>query len=50
MTMGPGRSGTTRAMEQDPDNARQILAARRATLRRNMELTVQGIRQLAETS
>ena len=49
MTMGPGRSGTTRAMEQDPDNASQILAARRATLRRNMELTVQGIKQLAET-
>ena len=48
MTMGPGRSGTTSAMEQDPDNASQILAARRATLRRNMELTVQGIKQLAE--
>ena len=49
MTMGPGRSGTTRAMQDDPDNAMQILAARRATLRRNMELTVQGIKQLAES-
>ena len=50
MTMGPGLSGTTRAMQQDPDNASQILSSRRATLRRNMELTVQGIKQLAETA
>jgi nitroreductase len=49
MAMGPGLSGTTRAMQQDPDNAMQILTARRATLRRNMELTVQGIKQLAES-
>lgn len=49
MTMGPGMSGTSRAMEQDPGKAKQILAARRETLRRNMELTTQGIKALAET-
>jgi nitroreductase/uncharacterized protein YndB with AHSA1/START domain len=49
MTMGPGMSGTARAMENDPDNARAILAARREVLRRNMELTTQGIKALAES-
>ncbi len=49
MTMGPGMSGTSRAMENDPDNAKAILAARRETLRRNMELTTQGIKALAES-
>lgn len=48
MTMGPGMSGTSRAMENDPENAKAILAARRETLRRNMELTTQGIKALAE--
>ncbi|ETX01677.1 MAG: hypothetical protein ETSY1_06555 [Candidatus Entotheonella factor] len=49
MTMGPGMSGTSRAMENDPENAKAILAARRETLRRNMELTTQGIKALAES-
>jgi len=49
MTIGPGRSGTSRAMESDPDNAKAILAARREAHRRNMELTVQGIKTLAES-
>ena len=48
MTFGPGNSGTSRAMEQQPDQARQILARRRDQLRRNMELTTQGIKRLAE--
>ncbi|MBM3225442.1 MAG: hypothetical protein FJZ47_16795, partial [Candidatus Tectomicrobia bacterium] len=43
MTIGPGMSGTARAMENDPENAKAILAARREAHRRNMELTVQGI-------
>jgi nitroreductase/uncharacterized protein YndB with AHSA1/START domain len=49
MTIGPGNSGTSRAMEQQPDQARQILARRRDQLRRNMELTTQGIKRLAES-
>lgn len=50
MTMGSGMSGTSRAMENDPEKAKEILAARRETLRRNMELTTQGIKQLAESA
>ena len=49
MTFGSGNSGTSRAMEQQPDQARQILARRRDQLRRNMELTTQGIKRLAES-
>ena len=49
MTIGPGNSGTSRAMEQQPDQARQILARRRDQLRRTMELTTQGIKRLAES-
>jgi nitroreductase len=50
MTMGPGMSGTSRAMENEPDKAQEILAARRETLRRNMELTTQEIKRLAEST
>ncbi len=49
VTIGPGPSGTSRAMEQNPDKAIQILARRREQLRRNMELTTQGIKRLAES-
>ncbi|MGQ4806683.1 hypothetical protein NKDENANG_00014 [Candidatus Entotheonellaceae bacterium PAL068K] len=49
MTIGPGISGTSRAMLQQPDQAPQILARRREQLRRNMELTTQGIKRLAES-
>jgi nitroreductase/uncharacterized protein YndB with AHSA1/START domain len=49
MTIGPGRSGTSRAMEEDPEHEREILARRRQQLRNNMELTVRGIKQLAES-
>ena len=48
MIMGPGMSGTARAMANDPENAKAILAARREALRHNMELTTQGIKALAE--
>ena len=48
MNIGPGRSGTSRAMEEDPGQAQEILARRRDQLRRNMELTTQGIKRLAE--
>jgi uncharacterized protein YndB with AHSA1/START domain len=49
MIMGPGMSGTARAMANDPENAKAILAARREALRHNMELTTQGIKALAES-
>ena len=41
-------SGTARAMQQHPEQAQQILTRRRDQLRRNMERTTQGIKQLAE--
>ncbi len=50
MTIGPGLSGTSRAMQENPEQAEQILARRREVLRRNMELTTQGIKSLAEAS
>jgi len=49
MIMGPGMSGTARAMANDPENAKAVLAARREVLRHNMELTTQGIKALAES-
>ena len=48
MNIGTRRSGTSRAMEEDPGQAQQILARRRDQLRYNMELTTQGIKGLAE--
>ena len=48
MTIGLAGSGTGRRMEEDPDQAAQILAQRREGLRRNMELTTEGIKRLAE--
>jgi nitroreductase/uncharacterized protein YndB with AHSA1/START domain len=49
MIIGPGVSGTARAMEETPDQAAQILTARQAMHRGNMDLTVQGIKRIAET-
>jgi nitroreductase/uncharacterized protein YndB with AHSA1/START domain len=49
MTIGPGMSGTARAMQQHPEQAQQILTRRRDQLRRNMERTTHGIKQLAES-
>ena len=48
MTIGPGRSGTSRRMEENPAEAAQILVRRREVLRANMESTTQGIKRLAE--
>ena len=50
MNIGTRRSGTSRAMEEDPGQAEVILARRRDQLRGNMELTVKGIKGLAESS
>src|SRR6266699_4807654 len=49
VTIGPGMSGTARAMEQHPEQAQQMLTRRRDQLRRNMERTTHGIKQLAES-
>ena len=48
VTIGPAMSGTARAMAQQPEQAQQILTRRRDQLRRNMERTTHGIKQLAE--
>jgi len=48
VTIGPAMSGTARAMTQQPEQAQQILTRRRDQLRRNMERTTHGIKQLAE--
>jgi hypothetical protein len=50
VTMGPGASGTSRAMEQHPEHAQDILRQRRDQLRHNMVLTTHGIKRLAESS
>ena len=49
VTIGPGISGTARAMQQHPEQAQQMLTRRRDQLRHNMELTTHGIKQLAES-
>ena len=48
LIIGPSLSATGRAMEDSPDQARQILASRRKQHQGNMTLTVQGIKHLAE--
>jgi len=40
---------TGKAMQEDPDQAPVVLANRREQHRANMDLTLQGIKRLAET-
>ncbi len=47
--IGPGRSGTSRAVEMNPDKEPRVLRRRLAEVQANMERTVQGIKTLAET-
>ena len=47
--MGPGRSGTTRAIEMNPGKEARVLRRRLGEVQANMERTVQGIKTLAET-
>ena len=49
LIIGPSLSATGRAMEENPDQAQQILDRRREQHRGNMALTIQGIKRLAET-
>ena len=48
LIIGPSLSATGRAMEENPGQALQILASRREQHQGNMNLTVQGIKRLAE--
>ena len=48
LIIGPSLSATGRAMEENPGQALHILASRREQHRGNMNLTVQGIKRLAE--
>ena len=48
LVIGPSLSATGRAMEANPDRARDILVSRREQHRRNMLLNLQGIKRLAE--
>lgn len=48
--IGPGRSGTSRAVEMNPDKEARILRRRLGEVQANMERTVQGIKTLAETT
>ena len=47
--MGPGRSGTTRAIEMNPGKEARVLRRRLGEVQANMDRTVQGIKTLAET-
>ena len=49
LTIGPSLSATGRAMEENPDQAEQILANRREQHTGNMILNIQGIKRIAET-
>lgn len=47
--MGPGWSGTSRAVEMHPDKEERVLRRRLREVQANMERTVQGIKALAES-
>lgn len=46
--MGPGPSGLTGAIEQMPDREEEIVANRLGEWTRNMQATIDGVKQLAE--
>ena len=50
VTVGPGTSGIARAIEQMPDKEERIVLRRIREFQPNMERTVQGIKQLAESN
>ncbi|MGE3445914.1 MAG: SRPBCC family protein, partial [Acidimicrobiia bacterium] len=47
--IGPGRSGTSLAIDAHPDNEERVLRRRLAEVQANMQATVDGIKALAET-
>lgn len=50
MRFGPGSSGLTRAIADDPDNEMRIIRARQRTHAANMTRCLEGIRGLAESA
>jgi nitroreductase/uncharacterized protein YndB with AHSA1/START domain len=48
-TIGPGPSGTSAAIENNPGKEDRVLSRRLAEVRANMERTVAGVKDLAET-
>ena len=50
MRFGPGTSGLTWAIDNDPDNETRIIRARQDTHRANMARCAEGIRDLAEAA
>ena len=50
MIVGPGLSANGNAIEENPAQAAEVLAQRRAQHRDNMDPTVRGIKHLAETT
>jgi hypothetical protein len=50
MRLGPAPSGLTQAIERMPDREERIIDRRLAEHRGNMEATLRGIKELAETS
>ncbi len=48
--MGPARSGLTAAIEARPDKEERIIERRLEEWRANMQATVEGIKQLAEST
>ncbi len=49
-TIGPGRSGTTAAITNNPGKEARVLNRRLREVQANMQRTVEGIKQLAEES
>ena len=47
-TIGPGRSGTTMAIEANPGKEARVLRRRLGEVRANMQRTVDGIKAIAE--
>lgn len=47
--LGPGRSGLTPAIEAMPDRESRIIAGRLAEHRQNMQRTIEGVREKAES-
>ena len=48
-TMGPGRSGTSAAIKANPDREARVINRRIGEVKANMQRTLTGIKQLAET-
>jgi len=50
VVLGPGPSGLTMAIKQQPDKEERIIERRLENLARNMQATIEGIKALAEAA